>query len=342
MESKKTVSVVVPVYNVEKYLRRCVDSIIAQTYAPLEIILVDDGSPDSSGAICDEYAAKYDNIRVIHKTNGGLSSARKAGWEVARGELIAFVDSDDYVTHDYVSKLTEPFSDSAVQLSICGYSTQKGEDVIPAELPYSQRFIENGEVGSMYILPIVGAIPKQEKINIPAFVPIRMYKRKLLEKGDFVSEREYFTEDVIMNILYGRRISGKIAVVNEPLYYYCVNPGSLTLKYRENAFNMLMKCYNLCEKLASDLGVNPYEVSQRLDANLTAATTYSIYNIGTIRDYHRFKSELHTIFSHPNVKELFKNGNWPKVATWHKIIYAAYLTKAFFILYKLLKTRKVL
>ena len=91
------ISVIVPVYKVEKYLHRCVDSILVQTYTNLEIILVDDGSPDRCGAICDEYAAKDSRIRVIHQENGGLSAARNAGLDVCSGEYIAFVDSDDWL-----------------------------------------------------------------------------------------------------------------------------------------------------------------------------------------------------------------------------------------------------
>ncbi len=100
MEQKELISVIVPIYNVEKYLRQCVDSILGQTYPNLEIILVDDGSPDGCGGICDAYAAKDVRIRVIHKENGGLSHARNAGIDMARGDYLAFVDSDDYLEPD--------------------------------------------------------------------------------------------------------------------------------------------------------------------------------------------------------------------------------------------------
>ena len=91
------ISIIVPVYKVEKYLKRCVDSILAQTYPCLEVILVDDGSPDGCPAICDEYAREDRRVRVIHKENGGLSDARNAGIDAAKGKFLGFVDSDDYV-----------------------------------------------------------------------------------------------------------------------------------------------------------------------------------------------------------------------------------------------------
>ena len=96
-ERQGYITVIVPVYNVEKYLDRCMESILAQTYTKLEIILVDDGAADSSGAICDSYAQKDERVQVIHKENGGLSSARNAALDIAQGEYIGFVDSDDYI-----------------------------------------------------------------------------------------------------------------------------------------------------------------------------------------------------------------------------------------------------
>ena len=99
------VSIIVPIYNVEQYLRKCIDSIINQTYKNLEILLVDDGSPDNCGQICDEYAKKDDRVKVIHKENGGLSSARNCGIEHATGKYIAFVDGDDFVSKNYISNL---------------------------------------------------------------------------------------------------------------------------------------------------------------------------------------------------------------------------------------------
>ncbi len=104
---KPLVSVVIPVYNVEKYLERCVDSVLAQTYPNVEIILVDDGSPDGSPAICDRYAAEHNNISVVHKPNGGLASARNAGMKVMHGEYLFFIDSDDWIDPETLEELVE-------------------------------------------------------------------------------------------------------------------------------------------------------------------------------------------------------------------------------------------
>ena len=114
------ISVIVPVYNVEAYLPRCVDSILAQTYKNLEIILVDDGTKDRGGVICDEYAAKDPRVKVIHKENGGLSSARNAGIDVARGEYLAFVDSDDYLEPEAMEVLLNAAVSNNVRLTCAG------------------------------------------------------------------------------------------------------------------------------------------------------------------------------------------------------------------------------
>ena len=105
--SQPLVSIIVPIYKVEPYLRRCLDSIVNQSYTNLEIILVDDGSPDNCPQICDEYASKDNRIKVIHKKNGGLSDARNAGLDICKGEYISFVDSDDWVDEKYIETLLD-------------------------------------------------------------------------------------------------------------------------------------------------------------------------------------------------------------------------------------------
>jgi glycosyltransferase involved in cell wall biosynthesis len=105
MEAKGLISVIIPVYNVEKYLRECVDSVLSQTYKSYEIILVDDGSTDGSGEICDEYIDGHSQVKVIHKANGGLSDARNTGLKNAKGEYVYFLDSDDYIVPDAFQKL---------------------------------------------------------------------------------------------------------------------------------------------------------------------------------------------------------------------------------------------
>ena len=115
------ISVIIPVYNVEKYLRKCIDSVINQTYHNLEIILIDDGSLDNCGSICDEYCVIDERIRVIHKSNGGLSDARNAGLDIACGEYIGFVDSDDWIDPEMFEQLHKDLKSTGKDISVCGY-----------------------------------------------------------------------------------------------------------------------------------------------------------------------------------------------------------------------------
>ena len=121
------ISIIIPVYKVEQYLPECLDSVINQTYKNLEIICVDDGSPDNSGKILDEYASKDNRIKVIHKENGGVSSARNAGLDIATGDWISFVDADDYIASDFYDKLIGSSKDGEADVVQCGYTTF-GED----------------------------------------------------------------------------------------------------------------------------------------------------------------------------------------------------------------------
>lgn len=134
------ISVIVPVYNVEKYLPQCLDSILAQTFTDFELILVNDGSKDRSGNICDEYAQKDSRIVVIHKENGGASSARNSGLDIAKGEWISFIDSDDYVTPNYLSDLISEAQANCASLVIQGHIYQKKGSETSATLTISKVF----------------------------------------------------------------------------------------------------------------------------------------------------------------------------------------------------------
>lgn len=119
MSFEEKVSIIIPVYNIQEYVGRCINSIIHQTYSNIEIIIVDDGSTDNSGSICDEYKMKDNRIRVIHKRNGGLSSARNAGIEIANGELLSFVDGDDWVDEKYIETLVLAIKETDAMIACC-------------------------------------------------------------------------------------------------------------------------------------------------------------------------------------------------------------------------------
>lgn len=136
------ISIIVPVYNAEQYLHRCIDSILAQSYTDFELLLIDDGSKDASGDICDEYAAKGTRVRVFHKENGGVSSARNLGLDNAQGEYITFCDADDYVSEDWLAAYSEAIAKN-VDLAIQGYYAIDGDNTVEKQLqPHSGNSIE--------------------------------------------------------------------------------------------------------------------------------------------------------------------------------------------------------
>ena len=118
--AREKITVIIPVYKAEKYLARSVESVLAQTYKNLEVILVDDGSPDGSGALCEAYGAKDGRVRVLHRENGGAAAARNAGLDAATGDYIAFTDADDHVAPDMLEKLYAALTASGADMSLCG------------------------------------------------------------------------------------------------------------------------------------------------------------------------------------------------------------------------------
>ena len=145
---KPLLSIIVPVYKVENYLQKCIDSILAQTFTDFELILVDDGSPDGCPALCDAAAAKDARVRVIHQKNGGLSAARNAGLDVARGAWIGFVDSDDYIAPEMYEKLYRAVQSTGADLALCDYAKvdEAGVPGVQTHVPVPQKSLTGREL----------------------------------------------------------------------------------------------------------------------------------------------------------------------------------------------------
>ena len=217
MENTPLLSVIVPVYNVEDYLGRCVDSILAQTYKNLEVILVDDGAKDSSGSVCDAYAGKDDRVRVIHKENGGLSSARNAGLDICRGTYIAFVDSDDWIEPDAYENMLKTALDLDVKL-VCGgrydVSSRTGEKKVGL-CPHKTEKISAEE--------LVGRIFTWDQCDSSACD--KLYHRSLLENWRFPMGKVCEDVPVMYRIILG---TDYVATYAQPIYNYFHRHGSIT------------------------------------------------------------------------------------------------------------------
>lgn len=220
---KTKISVIVPIYKAENYLRKCVDSILNQTYKNLEIILVDDGSPDGSGAICDEYAKKDKRVVVIHKKNAGVSAARNSGLDIAKGDYVAFVDSDDYVDEKMYEALVGAFEKTKADLVICDHYSVCGDKILSKSKHETASFYKNNEKDRPILF---GAC----NININAPWN-KLYKMKLINHR--FDENCSYGEDQKFNLDYITNCS-VIHYLNLPLYYYITNHSLLTPKAHAN------------------------------------------------------------------------------------------------------------
>lgn len=224
------ISIIVPIYKVEKYLERCVESLRNQTYGHLEIILVDDGSPDSCSAICDDYARKDNRIRVIHQDNRGLSGARNAGIDIAEGEYIAFVDSDDYVAPDYIRALYELLKESGCAIAQCRFTYVQGEPV--QEVGDRSFRIYRGE---SLMEQLYGP---EEEATYFVVAWNKLYRRELFEKIRYPEGRIHEDEATTYLLFHE---ANKLAFLNRALYgYYTENTGSITACFSRKRLQWLL------------------------------------------------------------------------------------------------------
>ena len=244
MKNSDLISIIVPVYNVEKYLKRCMDTLQNQTYENIEIILVDDGSPDDCPQLCDEYARKDSRVKVIHKSNEGLGMARNSGFEIATGSYIVFVDSDDYVTEDMCEKLYSATILYNADVVYGGVYYDNNGKVKCENNTFKEKIWQGDEVRS-FLLDLIATEPNVKRDTVmEVSVWKAMFKRTLFDKYNirFESERKYISEDVIFDIDYISKAQCVVWIAS-PVYYYCVNPDSLSKTFRTDRFQKVKVLY---------------------------------------------------------------------------------------------------
>lgn len=214
------ISVIVPIYKVEKYLPRCIDSLIAQTYKDLEIILVDDGSPDRCPQICDSYAERDNRIVVIHQPNAGVSAARNAGLKIAKGEHIGFCDPDDWVAPDMYSEMMKEMGEYKAELCICGYDYYDENYQVDKRRLYPER--EPELLNQKMVMDRLADMPP----SIRHGVCNKLFLKSLL-RGLAFREGLHSSEDVLFFTEYIKRIKSAV-FVHKPFYNNVVREGSAT------------------------------------------------------------------------------------------------------------------
>lgn len=209
------ISVIVPVYNVEPYLDRCVKSIVNQTYRNLEIILVDDGSPDNCPQMCDAWAKRDERVKVIHKENGGLSDARNAGMAIASGELMGFVDSDDLIREDMYRLLYDDMLENDSDISVCGVK-MIWDDGSP------ERMLTGEGCCVLETEEAMLAVIKEDRLKQPVWY--KLYKTELVKNILFPVGR--YHEDVFWTY-QAVGMAKRVSIFDEPCYYYRQHGGSI-------------------------------------------------------------------------------------------------------------------
>lgn len=262
------VSVIIPIYNVEKYLRKCIESVIAQTLEDIQIICVDDGSKDNCGKICDEYAKKDKRVTVIHKENGGLVTARKAGLNAAAGKYIGFVDGDDWVEPDlyeHMYNLAEEHQVSFVETGVIdssdsGYKTR---------ISNFNEGCYKGEDYEKHIIPRVMCFGEFYRFGVMPYVWNKLYRAELVKECyEKIGDKNSMIEDAACSYPYAVR-GGSVYISHKCLYHYRVVGNSMKRTVNNSVYDVLRQQYHLIKEA--------YENSQYRECLIKQLEYYMVY-----------------------------------------------------------------
>lgn len=277
------ISVIVPVYNTEKYLHRCIDSILAQTFTDFELLLIDDGSKDNSGKICDEYAAKDSRVRVFHKENRGVSSARNMGLDNAKGEWVTFADSDDYTKSCWLENFEYSVRKSTFDLICQGYETVE-----------SSNSGLNVKYGINFVGPVIDAIDNMFKNNILGFCWNKLFSLNIIKYNNIrFNESLRFKEDELFLLQYVKCCKTCFCIDKVGYYYHVPNWDS---KYIINSVQQELTVKNLfiiAHDIFQDKSISIYK---KYIHDLTDYYFYNILNGKTEERYYNIK-ELRKILN---------------------------------------------
>ena len=285
-------SIIVPIYNMEKYLHRCVDSIINQTYENLEIILVDDGSKDLSPAICDEYASKDSRIKVIHKKNGGQGDARNFGIEQATGDYLGFIDSDDYVRPHMFESLLSLCVENNAQIAIC--EMYKDENELKSDFAPQIKVLNKEEFYPLLLEDLISSHPCNKLFRADLFKGIRFPLRNSVD------------DMMIMPAIFDK--CHEIVCTNEPLYFYYIGRADSVSNNRKTIhINSYERSVAFMERyvLAKERGL------LEADVILKKTVSFSVGTLGLLleRKNENWEKEINMIltFLKKNSQEIYTN-----------------------------------
>lgn len=266
------ISVIVPIYKVEQYLAECLDSLVAQTCNELEIILVNDGSPDNCPAICEEYAKKDNRITVLHKENGGLISARQAGVEVARGDYIGFVDGDDWIEPDMFQKITDSINKYHSDIVMCQFVYNHADREETSNYNLCREFYTREQIVSE-IIPTMLFNGTYFHFGIYPNCWSKVFKKDLLmqnlmsvDKRTTIGEDTSFTYPCLLD-------AQSVSFVDDALYHYRINNQSMTKKYDEKLKDVILLPYQVLQNKTTN-----FNIENQLDYYLLYLVNFVIRN----------------------------------------------------------------
>lgn len=236
MNSVINVSVIVPIYNAEKYIERCIDSILKQTLTNIELILINDGSTDYSLKICKRYREQDSRIVLVDKENNGVSSARNKGLEIAKGKYIAFVDADDYINKNMYNEMLTRIKGDKSDLCICN-SIIEDKKILKVSNKIEEAVLENRkDIMERIVFPLIGPTKVMGNDALLSFRgPVNyMYKKAIIKDNNITFKEDFIIgEDFLFNLEYLSKIN-KVSISSKYFYHYCINRQSAMQVYREN------------------------------------------------------------------------------------------------------------
>lgn len=313
------ISIIVPVYKVpEQYLRRCIESIQAQTYTNIEIVLVDDGSPDDCGIICDSYAENDRRIKVIHKENGGLSSARNAGFLSALGKWIMFVDGDDWIDADMCEAMYQKAEINSVQLVMCGMIKEYGHSSETYKYTIEDEKIYTGKECQWL---------QEQLLHYNANIAVAYCKlilRKLLVENNILHDEmlRQGAEGLEFNLRLFDKIQSAV-FINKHFYHYIYNENSISASHNERNHEYVIKCFekikNFIETSNNREALLKWFDNRLLYVIITTAIS-GYFNPANTESYIDKKKKYKAYLEKPIVKAALKNGNMEGISKQRKAV----------------------
>lgn len=345
------VSIILPCWGVERFLDRCMDSLLNQTLKEIEIILVDDVSPDKVPEMCDEYARQYNEgwpqVKVIHKEkNEGLGLARNTGLNIADGDYVAFLDSDDFVDVHMFEDLYNYAYEHKLDSCYCGYNNYKDDKNIRVRQEKTTPEVCDGrEAVDGVLMDMIGAEPSYySDVKILSCMWKGIYSMALIRKNNlhFVSEREYIAEDIMFHIDFLPH-ANRVGFVPGCYYYYCDNGTSLTRKYRPDRFEReLFQVRGMQDSMLAH-GYDALQFQTRLDRYLLLkirACVSQQYQYISQNGYGLMRTEAMKIVSAPEVRYLCKRYPYSLLKLKHRLFFNLIKFKMVDLLFLLFKISK--